>query len=131
MKFSWPSLEIAGKKIFDSGSTQLFTIPSIPALASGGLLTAPTLMVGGEGSYDEAVLPLNSSVFSSIGKGIAENGGSNGSLDTDRILERLDNLANAIGKMKIVMQANNRELAESVNEGNRLLDRARHSVATT
>ncbi|HCD46262.1 MAG TPA: hypothetical protein DEQ64_21585 [Lachnoclostridium sp.] len=36
MKFQWDDIEIAGKTIVDGGSFQLFTIPQIPAFASGG-----------------------------------------------------------------------------------------------
>lgn len=35
------------------------TIPKIPHLADGGILTAPTLFLGGEGGESEAVLPLS------------------------------------------------------------------------
>ena len=36
-----------------------FSVPSIPALASGGVATSPTLAMIGEGSESEAVLPLS------------------------------------------------------------------------
>lgn len=36
-----------------------FSVPSIPALASGGIATSPTLAMIGEGSESEAVLPLS------------------------------------------------------------------------
>lgn len=36
MKFQWKDVEIAGKTVIEGGSFQLFTIPQIPAFASGG-----------------------------------------------------------------------------------------------
>lgn len=41
------------------GQTLGFSIPTIPALAVGGIATAPTLAMIGEGSEPEAVLPLS------------------------------------------------------------------------
>jgi tape measure domain-containing protein len=40
---------------------------AIPALASGGITTGPTLAEIGEGKYKEAVLPLNKKVFERLG----------------------------------------------------------------
>ena len=41
------------------GTTLGFNIPTIPALATGGVATAPTLAMIGEGGEPEAVLPLS------------------------------------------------------------------------
>lgn len=41
------------------GQTFGFNIPTIPALAAGGIATAPTLAMIGEGSEPEAVMPLS------------------------------------------------------------------------
>ena len=41
------------------GTTLGFNIPTIPALAAGGVATAPTLAMIGEGGEPEAVLPLS------------------------------------------------------------------------
>lgn len=41
------------------GTTLSFDIPTIPALAAGGVATAPTLAMIGEGGEPEAVLPLS------------------------------------------------------------------------
>jgi TP901 family phage tail tape measure protein len=41
------------------GGTIGFGVPQIPMLAGGGILTAPTLMVGGEGHEPEVVQPLS------------------------------------------------------------------------
>lgn len=47
------------------------TAPQIPYLADGGVVTEATPAVLGEGEDDEAVLPLNTKVFSEIAKGIS------------------------------------------------------------
>lgn len=41
------------------GKTFSLNIPEIPMLANGGIATAPTLAMVGEGSEDEAILPLS------------------------------------------------------------------------
>lgn len=116
------------------GQTFGFDIQKIhvPRLATGGLVSSSTLAYVGEGHDQEAVIPLNNDVFSNLAQGIVDNGGIGGnSTDADRIIERLDSLEDAIRNMKMVLVANNREIAESANAGNRLLDRARHSIAST
>ena len=47
-------------------------------MALGGLVTGPTFARMGEGGRDEAVLPLNDSVYRRIGEGIAAAGGGAG-----------------------------------------------------
>lgn len=62
MKFTWEGLKIAGKTIFEGGSVQLAKIPTIPALAKGGIVDNPTLaMIGEQGK--EAVVPLENTSF--------------------------------------------------------------------
>lgn len=41
------------------GRGQTFSFPKIPQLAEGGILTGPTLFLGGEGGEDEVVAPLS------------------------------------------------------------------------
>ena len=41
------------------GQTLGFNIPTIPALAAGGVATAPTLAMVGEGGEPEAIMPLS------------------------------------------------------------------------
>ena len=41
------------------GQTLGFNIPTIPQLATGGIVTAPTIMEAGEGGEAEAILPLS------------------------------------------------------------------------
>lgn len=45
----------------------------IPKFATGGIVTAPTVGVIGEGHHNEAILPLNAQTFASIGAGIIRN----------------------------------------------------------
>ena len=47
-RFSWPSLEIAGKEIIPAGSVQLFTIPPIQAFANGGFPKMGSLFLANE-----------------------------------------------------------------------------------
>lgn len=97
--------------------------------ANGGIFDTPTIAGLGEAGT-EASLPLNDKVFSQIARGIVENSDSNDSgVNTDKIIDRLDNLESAIKGMKIVLQADNRKLAESVNKGNRSISR-RYSTST-
>lgn len=48
MKFSWDAFEIAGKEIVPSGSIQLFTIPKLPMLATGGFVGAGQMFIARE-----------------------------------------------------------------------------------
>ncbi len=41
------------------GTTLGFSIPTIPQLAAGGIVTAPTILEAGEGGEPEAILPLS------------------------------------------------------------------------
>lgn len=74
---------------------------------------------------------VNSDTFSSVSSGISGSNSieglasqiASGFADVKASIEGLD--------LNIKLYANNREIAESANAGNRLLDRARHSVAST
>ena len=50
----------------------------IPKFADGGLVTAPTLGLIGEGKSREAILPLNGSTFGELANGIANKMGRTG-----------------------------------------------------
>jgi len=50
----------------------------VTGLATGGLVTGPTLARMGEGGRNEAVLPLNENVYRQIGQGIASARGGGG-----------------------------------------------------
>lgn len=43
---------------------------SVPGLAKGGIITAPTMAMVGEGRYPEAVLPLSEKTFEALADGI-------------------------------------------------------------
>lgn len=99
-------------------------------LATGGLVTAPTYSLVGEGKDNEAVIPLNDSVFSRIGKGIADNSISGGnSVDTNRIVEQIAELKDAIQNMTIVLRTSDAEIARSANRGNANINR-RYNTTT-
>lgn len=52
-----------------------FSLPRIPALASGGLATGATLAMIGEGRHDEAVIPLGDArAMSAIASAVGNNG---------------------------------------------------------
>jgi hypothetical protein len=51
-----PNWDILGEY---AGAEIGFSIPQIPKLAKGGIATGPTLAMVGEGSEDEAIMPLS------------------------------------------------------------------------
>lgn len=66
------------------GKTLGFNIPTIPALAAGGVATAPTLAMIGEGGEPEAVLPLSklAALLDEWSKKTKPGGGTQGGGDT-------------------------------------------------
>ena len=56
-------------------------VPSVSVAwyAKGGVFSGPQVIGVGEGSHDEAVVPLSRKVLSRIGQGIAREGGGAGS----------------------------------------------------
>lgn len=60
------------------GKTLGFSLPTIPMLAAGGIVTAPTILEAGEGGEPEAILPLSrlAALLDSLsGKGPRNDGG--------------------------------------------------------
>ncbi len=102
--------------------------PAYALLASGGLATGPTNAIIGEGRDHEAVLPLNDTVYSRIGKGIRDNGGDSGGMNTEKIIEHLDALGEAIQNMKLALYTDDRTIAESANRGNVQISKRYHRV---
>jgi hypothetical protein len=94
--------------------------------ADGGLFTAPALAGMGDAG-PEAALPLNDNVYSQIAQGIQKNSSSSdsGKLDTDRIIGRMDKMEKAIENMKLYLYSDDRKIAESANNGNRIIGRTR------
>ena len=70
------------------GTTLGFNIPTIPALAAGGIATAPTLAMIGEGGEPEAVMPLSklAALLDEWTKPKPQGGGSQEDGDGDRIV---------------------------------------------
>jgi phage-related minor tail protein len=60
------------------GGSFSLNIPKIPRLASGGIVSSPTLAMIGEGRDSEAVLPLNNSTFDALASAIAQRLGGGG-----------------------------------------------------
>jgi tape measure domain-containing protein len=57
-----------------------YRLQPLPGMATGGLVTGPTIARMGEGGRNEAVLPLNESVYRQIGQGIAAARGGGGGM---------------------------------------------------
>lgn len=70
------------------GTTLGFNIPTIPALAAGGIATAPTLAMIGEGGEPEAVMPLSklAALLDEWTKPKPQGGGGPEDGDGDRIV---------------------------------------------
>lgn len=78
------------------------TVSKIPQLADGGIVTAPTLAMVGEGRDDEAVVPLNRRTLGDLASGIADHLSGGGTTinmygltvredaDIDRIAEAIE-----------------------------------------
>ncbi|MEG1593814.1 MAG: hypothetical protein RR350_05335, partial [Oscillibacter sp.] len=76
VSFNLPDWSILGEW---AGATIGFQIPTIPALATGGVATAATLAMVGEGSEPEAILPLSklAALMELWGKKPKPDGGDN------------------------------------------------------
>lgn len=64
---------------------------SMPAFASGGMVTAPTMGLIGEAGNDEAVFPLTDEVYSRVAKGIVQNQGQNGGTVAAPVINIINN----------------------------------------
>ena len=75
LKFSWDGLSIAGKEIYPGGSVQLFTIPTIQKLATGGfiedgLFTMNHGEIVGKFSNGKSVVANNQQIVNGIAEGV-------------------------------------------------------------
>lgn len=57
-----------------------FSIPLIPKLANGGIVTSPTLAMIGEGRSSEAVIPLDRRLTKYLAEGLREAGATRGDI---------------------------------------------------
>lgn len=57
-----------------------FSIPLIPKLANGGIVTSPTLAMIGEGRSNEAVIPLDRRLTKYLAEGLREAGATRGDI---------------------------------------------------
>ena len=91
MRFSWDSFEIAGKEIIPGGSIQLFTIPKIPTLATGGFVNEGQMFIAREAgpelvgsingrtsvaNNDQIVTAVSQGVYSAVMAAMGNNNGS-------------------------------------------------------
>ena len=77
LSFSWKSFSIAGKEIVPAGSIQLFTIPTIPRLETGGFLedglfTMNHGEIAGKFSNGKSVVANNQQIVEGIAAGVYE-----------------------------------------------------------
>ena len=75
LNFSWDGLKIAGKTVFEGGSIQLFTIPSIPKLEKGGVLedglfTMNRGEIAGKFTNGKSVVANNEMIVEGISAGV-------------------------------------------------------------
>lgn len=75
LNFSWDALEIAGKEVFPGGSVQLFTIPTIQKLETGGFLedglfTMNYGEIAGKFNNGRSVVANNEQIISGIAEGV-------------------------------------------------------------
>ena len=90
MKFTWDAFEIAGKEIIPGGSIQLFTIPKLPTLATGGFVNEGQMFIAREAgpelvgsingrtavaNNDQIVAAVSQGVYSAV---VAAMGNNNG-----------------------------------------------------
>lgn len=118
MHFSWDGIKIAGKQIVDSGSVQLFRIPTIPQFATGGVVTRPTLGMFGEDGA-EAIVPLekNTGWINSVAEqiNIASSGGASDELlrEQNELLRQQNSLLTKLASKDFDVKLDGRTL---VNE---------------
>ena len=93
MHFSWDAFEIAGKEIVPAGSIQLFTIPKIPRLATGGFVNEGQMFIAREAgpelvgsingrtsvaNNDQIVEAVSQGVYNAVMAAMGNNGNVSG-----------------------------------------------------
>ena len=120
-KFEWPHIPLPHFSIKGSINPLDWFSQGLPSIdvqwfAKGGILTKPTvfgqngnsLMVGGETSDNEAVIPLNKHTLGLIGKGIAETMGHDNKIEIHLHIEQLsvrqeDDLYTLADKIAVIL----------------------------
>ena len=89
LSFKWNDITIAGVKLVKAGGVNFGKIPSIPRLATGGIINRPTYAQIGENGR-EAVLPLdrNTQWIDELAKKINSNGGITNIYLDGRLIQR-------------------------------------------
>ena len=86
----------------------LNSTPTVPAMATGGVVNAPTVALIGEGRYNEAVVPLgNSPQFSSMKESIADE-------VARKIAQRPGSSVQRSAGTPVILQVNGREFARAI-----------------
>ena len=93
MKFSWNAFEVAGKELVPGGSIQLFTIPKIPTLATGGIVNEGQMFIAREAgpelvgningrtavaNNDQIVAAVSQGVYSAVMAAMGNNSNNSG-----------------------------------------------------
>ena len=90
----------------NAADSQMNSDYSVPQMAKGGVVKAPTLAMIGEGQYNEAVVPLgHSSQFEAMKEGIADRTAAK----LDRAPERRSSTP-----ANVILQVNGREFARAI-----------------
>lgn len=143
---SLPSFEIpdwvpiVGGGTFGLPNIPTISLPRIPALAKGGIVTKETIALIGEGRDHEAVIPLNNNVMAKLGAMIGDNiKGRGDSIDYRKLAEAIaDALARillpalnelSLADVRLIVQemnvSNDYDIVEISRQLKRLIDKAR------
>lgn len=116
------------------------SLPRVPALAEGGIVTRKTMALIGEGRDHEAVIPLNNNVMAKLGAMIGDNiKGGGDSIDYRKLAEAIaDALAKTLlpalnnlspADIRLIVQemnvSNDYNIVEISRQLKRLIDKAR------
>lgn len=96
--------------------------------ANGAFVTGPSLLEVGEGKDSEAILPLNQNVFTSIAKGIQENGGGDSFSEMVGILRSIDESLKQGHNISMRMEVDGRPFVDKVIKEIDNRDRRYHAV---
>ena len=81
---------IVGGRTFGLPNIPTISLPRVPALAEGGIVTRETMALIGEGGDHEAVIPLNNKVMAKLGAMIGDNiKGRGDSIDYRKLAEAI------------------------------------------
>lgn len=121
MRFSWPELKIGGIKILDAGSIQLFTIPHIPMLATGGFVDEGQMFIARENGPElvgsignRTAVANNEQIVSGIASGVAS-----ANSEQNALLREQNELLRAILAKEGGVVLDGKQLKKSVDRASR------------